>query len=60
MGCAHVVLLWGTNNNDFSNAELSESTIANHVNGSRVVLAGRIFYAATYAFLEPAANRNIS
>lgn len=47
IGCAHVVLLWGTNNVDLGGAALSEEELAHRVAGSRVVLAGRVFYAAT-------------
>lgn len=47
MGCAHVVLLWGTNNIDLNGVALSNSEISHRVSGSRVVLASRIFYAAT-------------
>lgn len=47
IGCAHVVLLWGTNNVDLEGTSLSEAEIAHRVTGSRVVLACRIFYAAT-------------
>lgn len=46
MGCVHVILIWGTNNAQFTQLtdhELHMKTIA-----SGLVLASRIFYAATY------------
>lgn len=45
MAFVHVVLLYGTNNVDIEG--LSEPSIHDRVVGSRVVLASRIFYAAT-------------
>ncbi|KAM3441103.1 hypothetical protein NHJ13734_002974 [Beauveria thailandica] len=48
IACAHVVLLWGTNNVNLDGAAaLSDAQLSHRVTGSRVVLAGRVFYAAT-------------
>ncbi|OAA68975.1 hypothetical protein ISF_03350 [Cordyceps fumosorosea ARSEF 2679] len=47
IACTHVVLLWGTNNVDLSDVALSETDISRRATASRVVLVGRIFYAAT-------------
>ncbi|KAM3526290.1 hypothetical protein NHJ13051_003546 [Beauveria bassiana] len=47
IACAHVVLLWGTNNVDLDGVTLSDAQLSHRVTGSRVVLAGRVFYAAT-------------
>lgn len=45
MGLVHVVLLFGTNN--VVTLGLGEEEVRRRVIGSRVVLASRIFYAAT-------------
>ncbi|KAI0387635.1 hypothetical protein F5Y04DRAFT_240657 [Hypomontagnella monticulosa] len=50
MGCVHVILIWGTNNAQFTQLtdhELHMKTIA-----SGLVLASRIFYAATLWILK--------
>ncbi|OAQ98677.1 hypothetical protein LLEC1_04259 [Akanthomyces lecanii] len=47
IGSAHVVLFWGTNNVELDGIALSEAELSHRVVGSRVVLASRIFYAAT-------------
>ncbi|KAJ4165278.1 hypothetical protein LMH87_006916 [Akanthomyces muscarius] len=47
IGCAHVVLFWGTNNIELDGTTLSDVELSHRVAGSRVVLASRIFYAAT-------------
>ncbi|EJP64202.1 integral membrane protein Pth11-like, putative [Beauveria bassiana ARSEF 2860] len=47
IACAHVVLLWGANNVDLDGVTLSDAQLSHRVTGSRVVLAGRVFYAAT-------------
>lgn len=41
----HFVLIYGTNNIDVSNIELTGTRLRNHEMGARLVLAGRIFYA---------------
>lgn len=48
MGLVHVVLLYGTNNNDFSRADLTHDEIRRRAIGSGLVLASRVFYSATY------------
>lgn len=50
IGCAHVVLFWGTNNIELDGTTLSDVELSHRVAGSRVVLASRIFYAATLVF----------
>lgn len=47
IACVHVVLLYGTNNAQLDGLDLSAEEIDQRVIASRVVLAGRIFYAAT-------------
>lgn len=47
MGCVHMVYLYGTNNVDLAGLELSDRALARRVTGSQLVLASRIFYAAT-------------
>ncbi|KND89428.1 hypothetical protein TOPH_05835 [Tolypocladium ophioglossoides CBS 100239] len=47
IACVHVVLLYGTNNAQLDGLGLSAEEIDQKVIASRVVLAGRIFYAAT-------------
>lgn len=50
MGCVHVILLHGTNNAQFSPnlLPLSEEDLRRRALGSGLVLASRMFYAATY------------
>jgi hypothetical protein len=47
MGCVHVVLNYGTNNNDFTDVSLSDEDVRRRQIGSGLVLASRFFYAAT-------------
>lgn len=47
MGCVHVVLVYGTNNTDFSDVTLTAEEIRRRTIGSGLVLASRIFYSAT-------------
>jgi hypothetical protein len=47
MGCAHVVLIYGTNNVDVS-ALTDPTRIHNREIGARMVLAARVFYALLY------------
>ena len=53
MGCVHVILSHGTNNADFSGADLTDSELHNKAVASGLVLASRIFYAATYVSPPP-------
>lgn len=48
MACTHVVLLYGTNNIDLAGLELSTEELQQRTIASKVVLAGRIFHAATF------------
>ncbi len=48
MGCVHVILVYGTNNADFTGVSLSDDEIHRKSVASGLVLASRIFYAATY------------
>lgn len=48
MGLVHVILLYGTNNDDFSRTNLTPEEIRRRTIGSGLVLASRIFYSATY------------
>ncbi|UNI13352.1 hypothetical protein JDV02_000103 [Purpureocillium takamizusanense] len=45
--CVHMVLLYGTNNAQLEGSGLSPVDLDKRVTGSRVVLASRVFYAAT-------------
>ncbi|KAL6856804.1 hypothetical protein J3F83DRAFT_381165 [Trichoderma novae-zelandiae] len=47
MACTHVVLLYGTNNIELAGLELSPEEVRQRTIASKVVLAGRIFHAAT-------------
>lgn len=47
MGLVHVILLYGTNNNDFTRTTLTPEDIRKRTIGSGLVLASRIFYSAT-------------
>lgn len=48
MACVHFVLLYGTNNAQFDGITLSEEVETRKRIASGLVLASRIFYAATY------------
>lgn len=48
IACVHIVLLYGTNNIDLNGLHLSEEQRQRRIIGSKLVLASRIFYAATY------------
>ncbi|EGX94744.1 integral membrane protein Pth11-like, putative [Cordyceps militaris CM01] len=52
IACIHIVLLWGTNNVALGDTTLSEAERSHRETGSRVVLAGRVFYAATLWMLK--------
>ncbi|KAJ9137332.1 Integral membrane protein [Pleurostoma richardsiae] len=52
MGCVHVVLNYGTNNNDFTDVSLSDEDVRRRQIGSGLVLASRFFYAATLWILK--------
>ena len=54
IACVHIVLLYGTNNVDLAGVDLSQAKINRHITGSQLVLASRIFYAATYVQHIPA------
>lgn len=47
MACVHVVLFYGTNNAQLADADLSAEDIRHKEIASGLVLASRIFYAAT-------------
>lgn len=47
MGLVHVILLYGTNNSLAPEGGWSDVELSHRVIGSRLVLASRLFYAAT-------------
>ncbi|KAL7929319.1 hypothetical protein V8C35DRAFT_197691 [Trichoderma chlorosporum] len=47
IACTHIVLLYGTNNVQLTGLDLSSNDIDRKIIASKVVLAGRIFHAAT-------------
>lgn len=47
MACVHVILLYGTNNANFAGMTLSDEEIRRRRIASGLVLASRMFYAAT-------------
>ncbi|KIH94765.1 pth11-like integral membrane protein [Sporothrix brasiliensis 5110] len=47
MGCVHVILIYGTNNVALDSFELSEVNLHRRAVGSGLVLASRVFHAAT-------------
>ncbi|KAI1503964.1 hypothetical protein F5X99DRAFT_81558 [Biscogniauxia marginata] len=53
MGCVHVILLWGTNNAQFT-TELTPEQLRHKSIASGLVLASRMFYAATLWILKTA------
>lgn len=48
MTCVHFILRFGTNNANFDGADLSSDDLRRKAIGSGLVLASRVFYAATY------------
>ncbi|KAF4126078.1 integral membrane protein, partial [Geosmithia morbida] len=52
MACIHLVFVYGTNNVDLDGIDLSGQDVRRRVIGSRLVLASRIFYAATLWVLK--------
>ncbi|CAM1511546.1 Fc.00g090590.m01.CDS01 [Cosmosporella sp. VM-42] len=52
MGCVHYILLYGTNNADFSGVKLSDEQLKQKRIASGLVLASRVFYAATLWILK--------
>lgn len=53
MGCVHVILIYGTNNAQLADANLSDDDIRKKSIASGLVLLSRIFYAATYVCSFP-------
>lgn len=56
MACVHYILIYGTNNAQFDGVELTDEQIRQKSIASGLVLASRVFYAATYVarpFLIP-------
>ncbi|KAL5594695.1 hypothetical protein BROUX41_001611 [Berkeleyomyces rouxiae] len=52
MGCVHYVLLYGTNNADFSDEILTESQVRHKQIASGLVLAARVLFAASLWVLK--------
>ncbi|KAH7160862.1 hypothetical protein EDB81DRAFT_924084 [Dactylonectria macrodidyma] len=52
MGCVHFILLYGTNNANFDDVELTHAELRRKEIASGLVLASRIFYAATLWILK--------
>ncbi|KAK2067721.1 hypothetical protein P8C59_001434 [Phyllachora maydis] len=52
MACVHLILLWGTNNAQLADANLSDDQIRHKSIASGLVLLSRIFYAATLWVLK--------
>jgi len=52
MGCVHVILLFGTNNAQLADANLTDGEIQRKSIASGLVLLSRILYAATYVLLS--------
>lgn len=48
MACVHYILIYGTNNAQFDGVELTDEQIRQKSIASGLVLASRVFYAATY------------
>lgn len=60
MGCAHIVLFWGTNNVELNGTTPFNADLSHLAAESRVALAGRVFYAATSVFSSLKTLRNFS
>ncbi|KAM0340498.1 hypothetical protein ACHAPU_010486 [Fusarium lateritium] len=52
MACVHYILIYGTNNAQLDNVDLTEEQLRQKSIGSGLVLASRIFYAATLWVLK--------
>ncbi|KAM5348206.1 hypothetical protein ACJ41O_008030 [Fusarium nematophilum] len=52
MGCVHYILLYGTNNAQFDGIELTDEQLRRKTIASGLVLASRVFYAATLWVLK--------
>ncbi|UNI21588.1 hypothetical protein JDV02_007563 [Purpureocillium takamizusanense] len=52
MACVHFILIFGTNNADFTNVDLTDTQIHQKSVASGLVLASRFFYAATLWILK--------
>ncbi|KIL92568.1 hypothetical protein FAVG1_03748 [Fusarium avenaceum] len=52
MACVHYILIYGTNNAQFDGVELTDEQLRQKAIGSGLVLASRIFYAATLWILK--------
>ncbi|KAH7238552.1 hypothetical protein BKA59DRAFT_531214 [Fusarium tricinctum] len=52
MACVHYILIYGTNNAQFDGVELTAEQLRQKAIGSGLVLASRIFYAATLWILK--------
>ncbi|KAK7420861.1 hypothetical protein QQZ08_010190 [Neonectria magnoliae] len=52
MGCVHYILLYGTNNANFDDVELTDEEVHRKEIASGLVLASRVFYAATLWILK--------
>lgn len=60
MVCVHYVLKFGTNNADFTGAQLTPEELRQKTIASGLVLLSRFFYAATYDLLESPPSLSIS
>ncbi|UPK96001.1 hypothetical protein LCI18_006936 [Fusarium solani-melongenae] len=54
MACVHYILIYGTNNAQFDGVELTDEQIRQKTIASGLVLASRVFYAATLWVLKTA------
>lgn len=50
MVCVHFILIYGTNNANFTNVQLSATQLHQKTVASGLVLASRFFYAVTYVW----------
>lgn len=57
MALVHVVLVYGTNNEQGKTAGMSSDEVNHRQIGSRVVLGARIFYAVLYDLFQPSQSR---
>lgn len=53
MACVHAIIVLGTNNAQLAGTDLSDHDLWRRSVGSGLVLASRIFYAATYVGFPP-------
>lgn len=56
MACVHFILMWGTNNADFTGVSLTPAELRQKSIASGLTVASRFFYTSTYVDTFPASQ----